>query len=64
MTYLLRYHMYTEVDGMINIGSRRECFFDDYLINNTRTTAGFRVHNPERKGYVLDHDEPWEGSFC
>lgn len=46
---------------MINIGSRRECFFDNYLINNKRTTAEFLVHRPERKGYALIHDDPWEG---
>jgi len=64
LTVIYFEYIQKEVEYMINIGSRRECFFDDYLINNTRTTAEFRVHNPERKGYVLDHDEPWEGDGC
>ena len=49
---------------MINIGQNRECFFDDYLIDTEKTTAEFRVHQPIRKGVVMCHDEPWEGSGC
>lgn len=46
---------------MINIGKRRECFFDDYLIDVTRTTAEVRVHRPVRREFLFSHDSPWEG---
>jgi len=56
--------MYTEVDGMINIGSRRECFFDDFLIDTSKTSAEARIHKLQRKGVAIKMDKPWEGSFC
>ena len=46
---------------MLNIGNRRECFFDDYLIDEDKTTAQVRLHKPVRKGVVLEFDQPWEG---
>ncbi len=47
---------------MINIGSRRECFFDDYLIDTDKTTAPFLLHEPTRREMVMRMDAPWEGS--
>lgn len=47
---------------MQNISNRRECFFDDHLIDTTRTTAEFRVHQPIRREVVLEHTAPWEGN--
>ena len=49
---------------MINIGSRRECFFDDYLIDLDKTTAERRLHQPIIRDIVLKHDAPWEGDGC
>ncbi len=49
---------------MINIGSDRECFWDEYLIDTGKTTAEFRVHHPVRRELVLRHDAPWEGDGC
>lgn len=49
---------------MLNIGSNRECFFDDTLIDTGNTTAEFRVHHPVRRECVLEHDAPWEGDGC
>ena len=46
---------------MLNIKNNRECFFDDWLIDTTATTASFRVHQPTLRECVLCHDEPWEG---
>ena len=42
---------------MINIGNRRECFFDDYLIDNEKTSAETRLHKPARQGVLLDFDK-------
>lgn len=46
---------------MIHVGNKRECFFDNYLIDEEKTTAEQRLHKPVRKGVVLEMDKPWEG---
>jgi len=48
----------------IPVGGDRECFFDEYLLDMGRTTAGLRLHRPVYKGTVMVHDAPWEGSGC
>ncbi|MBW2257312.1 MAG: hypothetical protein JRI25_22325, partial [Deltaproteobacteria bacterium] len=48
----------------IFIGGRREVFWDDHLIDTARTTATLRLHAPQSKEVVVDHDEPWEGDGC
>lgn len=48
---------------MINIGNRRECFFDSFLINEEKTTAEKRLHKPVRKGVILELNMPWEGRY-
>ena len=45
----------------LNIGNRRELFWDDALIETSRTTAEARLHAPRREEIVLRHDAPWEG---
>lgn len=47
---------------MQNISNRRECFFDDRLIDTARTTAEFRVHRPIRREIALEHTASWEGN--
>lgn len=44
------------------IGSRRELFWDDYIVEEA--TATLRQHHPERKEIVMNLDEPWEGEYC
>lgn len=48
----------------IQIGSRREFFWDEYLIDMEKTTACFRVHEPVRKNIPIKLDKPWEGDGC
>ena len=45
----------------IQIGSRREVFWDDALLDMTKTTAVFRLHEPVQRECVLTYDEPWAG---
>ena len=45
----------------MNIKNRRECFFDDALIDTSKTTAEFLLHNPVRKEVVMVFDKEWEG---
>lgn len=47
---------------MINIGNRRECFWDNYLIDESKTTAEKRLHKPVRRKVLLELDQPWEGN--
>ena len=49
---------------MINIGNRRECFFDDYLIDMQKTTARLMLHSPVKRERVMLHDLDWEGDDC
>lgn len=45
---------------MIDIGTRRECFFDDFLVDTQKTTVKTTLHHPQRRELVFAHDEPWE----
>ncbi len=46
----------------LSIGSRRELFVDDVLIERLSGAARRRLHHPTPRERVLVHDEPWEGS--
>ena len=48
----------------IDIGSRRELFVDDYLINRLQGSAKLVVQQPTPREVVLVTDKPWEGSSC
>ena len=48
----------------VAIGSRREVFWDEALIDTARTTAALTLHQPEPRDVVLVHDAPWEGDGC
>jgi len=45
-----------------DIGSRRELFVDDHLIDRLGGTAALRIHHPQPREIVIEHDAPWEGS--
>ncbi|NUQ64899.1 MAG: hypothetical protein HUU20_20745 [Pirellulales bacterium] len=47
----------------INIGSRRELFVDDFLIER-RDGVELRLQRPVPREIVMVHDCPWEGSGC
>ena len=44
------------------IGSRRELFVDDCLIDRLAGKAALQLHHPEPREISLVHDAPWEGS--
>ena len=48
--------------GVIDIGSRRELFVDDFLVERLAGGATLRLHHPEPREIALVHDAPWEGS--
>lgn len=47
----------------IDIGSRREFFVDDYLIEKMDGVE-LRLHSPTPREVVLVTDKPWEGNAC
>ncbi|MDI9497312.1 MAG: hypothetical protein QM270_02345 [Bacillota bacterium] len=49
---------------MISLGSQREFFWDNYLIDTEKTTASHVVHRPVRRNIVKILDRPWEGDGC
>jgi len=48
---------------MIDLGSRRELFVDQFLIEKMNGTR-LQMHQPQREGTALKFDKPWEGGFC
>ena len=51
-------------DDVIDIGSRRELFVDQFLVESLSGDATLRLHQPEPEEVVLVTDEPWEGNTC
>jgi len=51
-----------EDTDVIGIGSRRELFLDDLLIDQMKNTR-LILHRPRDEGQVLAFDKPWEGGF-
>lgn len=46
----------------LDIGSRREMFVDDHLIDGLNGRAALRLHQPVPRETALVHDVPWEGT--
>ena len=52
-----------EMEGVIGLGSRRELFIDDYLIERMRGVE-LRLQKPVPRNVAISHDTPWEGNTC
>ena len=48
--------------GVEDIGSRRELFVDDHLIESMTGRVELLLHHPQPREIVIEHDAPWEGS--
>lgn len=46
----------------VDVGSRRELFVDDALIQSLTGGAELRLHRPVPRELALEHDAPWEGT--
>jgi hypothetical protein len=46
----------------VALGSRRELFVDDHLIERMTGRVALKLHEPTPKQVVIEHDAPWEGS--
>jgi hypothetical protein len=47
--------------GVTDIGSRRELFVEDTLVDRLAGKAELRLHQPVPQELVIVHDAPWEG---
>ncbi len=52
------------MDEIINIGSRREVFWDDTMLNTERTRTETRMHEPIKRECVVRFDDDWGGDGC
>ncbi len=52
----------SEDRAVFEIGSRRELFIDDTLMESLAGDARRCLHHPRPQEIVLVHDQPWEGS--
>lgn len=46
------------------IGDQRQLFVDDYLIEKMDGSVKMCLHHPIAKEVVINHNAPWEGSYC
>ena len=49
---------------VIRIGSQREVFWDEHLLDTRQTTAKLKLHHLQAREAVIEHNEPWEGDGC
>lgn len=50
--------------GAVNIGTRREVFWDNYIVDQSKTSAAHVTNPPARKEEMFKTDKPWEGNSC
>lgn len=46
----------------IHLGTKRELFVDDFLIDRLSGKASLQLHQPTPKEIIMVHDKEWEGS--
>ncbi|MBK95254.1 MAG: hypothetical protein CMJ79_05995 [Planctomycetaceae bacterium] len=46
----------------IDIGTRRELFVDDYLIDTLSRDVSLQLHKPQVREVAMKYDQPWEGN--
>ena len=49
-------------ESIYNMGSRRELFLDNFLIEKTRGKIQFQLHHPQPRELVLHMNDAWEGT--
>lgn len=47
--------------SVVELGSRRELFVEEYLIDGLSGAIRRQMHHPQRQNAVLAPDQPWEG---
>ncbi|MSP13745.1 MAG: hypothetical protein EXR62_12420 [Chloroflexi bacterium] len=54
----------TTHDAIYDIGTKRELFVDDWLIEAREESVTHRLHQPTPREEALVTDRPWEGNMC
>ena len=49
-------------ESVYNMGSRRELFLDDFLIEKARGKVQYQLHHPQPREQVLHMNDAWEGT--
>ncbi len=52
------------MEDYIHIGTRRELFWDDTMVDTKRTVAKFKLHEPVKRECVATFDDPWGADNC
>jgi hypothetical protein len=55
--------MVLAADEPIQVGSRRELFIDNFMIDSMKNVE-LKMHEPVRRNIALNFDKPWEGCGC
>ena len=50
------------MDSIYAMGTRREMFLDDFLVQQTHGQVRFQLHHPIAREQVIQHNRPWEGT--
>ena len=59
---LLLLSLISSVAQPIDIGSRRELFTDDHIIQKLEGEIALRLHQPQPREIAIMHDASWEGT--
>ena len=49
-----------QIDSIYAMGTRREMFLGDFLVEQTRGQMRFQLHHPIAREQVIQHNRPWE----
>ena len=50
-------------DKVLDIGTGRQVFWDDYLVDTEQTTAKLTINHPTKLEPPFEFDAPWEGNW-
>lgn len=57
-----RYAEHSDNDTILNIGSQRQLFVDNYIIDTILGSAALCLHHPSIQNIAMVYDKPWEGA--
>ena len=55
---------YDVPENPVDIGTERQLFVDDYIIDKAKTDASLLLNSPVKKEELFKTDKPWEGNNC
>ena len=55
---------YADEGTVLDIGTDRQLFWDNYIVDESATNAKLTAYSPVRKEELFRTDKPWEGDQC